>query len=215
KKEAISSQKAAETQQAEANRQNEKHYWQFAILARDSKEANPIKANHLFLRGADALSRITLRKTSDVQGMTRDVTAASAVDHSLVRSWIHDGAIRGAQFSRDEARVLTWSWDGTARLWEVSKAEPLQTFKHDSYITGAQFSRDETRVLTWSWDKTARLWEVSKAEPLRTVERGGGEMGGQFSREETRMLTWSGDKTARVWEGRKAEPLRTATSSRG
>ena len=47
KNEAIRSQEEAETQEAEANRQNEKHYWQFAILARDSKESHPIKASYL------------------------------------------------------------------------------------------------------------------------------------------------------------------------
>jgi len=113
------------------------------------------------------LSRIFLHKTSNVQSMTRDGTAASAVDHSLVRSWIHDGAILGAQFSRDEARVLTWSGDKTVRLWEVSKAESLQTFKHDGYVIGAQFSRDEARVLTWSQDKTARLWDST--DPLAAL----------------------------------------------
>ncbi len=31
----------------------------------------------------------------------------------------HKKSVNGAVFSRDESRILTWSDDGTARLWEV------------------------------------------------------------------------------------------------
>ena len=47
----------------------------------------------------------------------------------------------------------------TARLWDVTKPDPLQTFIHDSIVNGAQFNRDESRVLTWS-DTRVRLWNA-------------------------------------------------------
>jgi hypothetical protein len=28
-------------------------------------------------------------------------------------------------FNRDESRILTWSWDGTARLWDTSFDEKI------------------------------------------------------------------------------------------
>lgn len=79
----------------------------------------------MFLSGADALVRIVpkqLRET-DRQGVLRDGFAASAVDRRLLRSWVHDSGVNGAQFSRDESRVLTWSYDNTARLWDAT--DPL------------------------------------------------------------------------------------------
>ena len=68
-------------------------------------------------------------------------------------------ALIGAQFSRDDSHVLTWSWDGTVRLWDVTKPDAVQTFKHDMPVNGATFSYDESRVLTWSADNT--VWLVS------------------------------------------------------
>ncbi len=174
KDEADKSRNEAQEQQASANRQNADHYWRFAILARDAKEADPIKAAHLFLRGADSLNRIVAEQTADAdkKGIARDGLAATAVDQFLTRSWIHDDSVYGAQFSRDESRVLTWSDDGTARLWDVTKPEAVQTFKHDSDVKGAQFSRDESRVLTWSDDNTARLWDLTDPlNELQPVER--------------------------------------------
>ena len=74
---------------------------------------------------------------------------------------------RGAVFNRDESRILTWSEDGTARLWAVGQNEPIQTFKHEGAVFGAVFNRDESRILTWSRDGTARLWAVGQNEPSR------------------------------------------------
>ena len=93
----------------------------FAIFARDSKDAHPIKASHLFLREAESLEWIVPKKqlATDRQGVVRDGLAASTVDRPLLRSWVHDAAVIGCQFSRDELRVLTWSGDNTARLVAV------------------------------------------------------------------------------------------------
>ena len=54
-------------------------------------------------------------------------------------------------FSKDESRVLTWSGDGTARLWAIGTGskEPLQTLGTRVAVYGAVFSKDESRVLTW------------------------------------------------------------------
>ncbi len=74
----------------------------------------------------------------------------------------HDNVISGAQFSRDEQLILTWSGDGTARLWhskDGTAAAPQM--KHDDWVNGAQFSRDEQLVLTWSDDGTAQLWDIA------------------------------------------------------
>ncbi len=35
----------------------------------------------------------------------------------------HDGPVIGAQFNRNESLVLTWSEDGTARLWDYTSAD--------------------------------------------------------------------------------------------
>jgi hypothetical protein len=68
------------------------------------------------------------------------------------------GRILGALFSRDEARILTWSTDGTARLWNAATGAQMgPALKHDDEVSGAVFSKDETRILTWSDDKTAAL----------------------------------------------------------
>ena len=65
------------------------------------------------------------------------------------------------RLNKDETRILTWSYDGTARLWEAKDGSPIgQPMKHDGVVYGAEFNKDETRILTWSDDDTARLWNI-------------------------------------------------------
>jgi hypothetical protein len=188
-------------------RQNEKYLWQFAVLARDDADMPPVKSSHLFLRSADALGRIPKPSLTDRQAIVRNGDAASFLDRPLIRSWVHDGSILGCQFSRDESRMLTWSDDKTARLWDVTKPEAIQTFRHENWVLGAQFSRDESRVLTWSYDKTARLWDVTKPKAIQTFHHEDAVQGVQFSRDESRVLTWSDDNTARLWDVTKPEAI--------
>ncbi len=206
----------AEKQQTEANRQNANHYWHQAANLRNSNESEPIRVSHLFLRGAQSLaqipsSQITIADNSLLRSATH---AAFVVDRVCVRGWALDTSVSGAEFSRDESRVLTWGGDphlkiGAARLWDVTKPELIRTFEHDNFVTGAMFSRDESRLLTWGDDNTARLWDMNKPEPIQTFKHADQVKGAQFSRDELRVLTWSRDTTARLWEVSRPEPLQT------
>ena len=74
-----------------------------------------------------------------------------------------------------ESRVLTWSYRDT-RLWDITKPEPLQTFKHNSDVFVVQFSRDESRVLavsdsaTWTWDIADPLIVLTPTERMLELE---------------------------------------------
>ena len=72
---------------------------------------------------------------------------------------------RGVQ--RRPERILTWSEDGTARLWKAADGQPVgQPMKHEKSVGGAVFSADQQRILTWSEDGTARLWDAADGQPV-------------------------------------------------
>ena len=111
-------------------------------------------------------------------------------------------ACHGAQFSRDESRILTWSDDKTARLWDARTGQAIgPALEHQGVVRGAQFSRDESRILTWSDDNTVRLWDARTGQAIGpAMQHQDLFNGAQFSRDESRILTWSDDRTARLWE---------------
>ena len=122
-------------------------------------------------------------------------------DHSVYGAVLNP-FVNGAVFNHDETRILTWSYDGTARLWDAVNCSSIgYSMKHDGSVLGAVFNHDETRILTWSEDGTARLWDAVNCFSIsHPMKHDGSVLGAVFNHDETRILTWSEDGTARLWD---------------
>jgi hypothetical protein len=124
------------------------------------------------------------------------------------------GSVASANFSPDGKRIVTGSWDNTARLWDVNSgvANLKLDGAHTQYVNDAIFSPDGARVLTVSDDKTARIWDAHSGQPLLILE--GHEQrvrSGVFSPDGRRVLTASNDKTARIWDAQSGRRLQVLT----
>jgi hypothetical protein len=65
-----------------------------------------------------------------------------------------------AAFSLDGTRVVTASYDKTARVWDAGTGKPLTgPLKHQDRVQTAVFSPDGNRIVTASEDQTARVWD--------------------------------------------------------
>jgi energy-coupling factor transporter ATP-binding protein EcfA2 len=82
----------------------------------------------------------------------------------------HEGIVLGAAFNGDESRILTWSDDNTARLWDAATGKEVVALRHEGGVRGAAFNGDESRILTWSDDNPARLWDISRLPDGNLVE---------------------------------------------
>ena len=76
------------------------------------------------------------------------------------------GSIRTAAFSPDGTRLVTGSYDKTARIWDVRTMKPLgSTLAHRAYVWSVGFSPDGERILTGSFDGTAQIWDGHTGRP--------------------------------------------------
>lgn len=66
----------------------------------------------------------------------------------------------GTTLSPDNRYLLSWSFDGTARLWDVQSGSEMERMYHSGRVNGASFLPDPLRILTWSEDGTARVTPV-------------------------------------------------------
>ena len=132
------------------------------------------------------------------------------------RSWMlptltlpHSNTVYSAQFSPNGKRVVTASWDGTARVWDAQSGEPLTgPLQHQGYVWTVQFSPDAGRVASCSSDGTARVWSANSGEPaMPSMQHGGVVESVQFSPDGRRVVTASADKTARVWDAQSGQPV--------
>jgi tetratricopeptide (TPR) repeat protein len=120
----------------------------------------------------------------------------------LTGSMRHHAGVYSAQFSPDGQRVVTASFDRTARLWDAASGKSIgEPMKHEAVVYSAQFSPDGQRVVTASHDKTARLWDAATGKPIgEPMRHESAVRSAQFSPDGQRVVTASGDKTARVWD---------------
>jgi hypothetical protein len=75
----------------------------------------------------------------------------------------HKAMVYSAVFSPDGTRILTASYDGTAKLWDIQGNLLADLNKHKNVVWSAVFSPDGTRILTTSADGTAKVWYIPEA----------------------------------------------------
>jgi hypothetical protein len=92
-------------------------------------------------------------------GATAVLWDAFAQARLLVALRGHKDRVLTAVFSPDGRRILTASFDRTARLWDAETGAPGPALRgHESAVWSAVFSPDGRWILTASADRTARLW---------------------------------------------------------
>ena len=79
------------------------------------------------------------RSTDDDRPELRAAVNALARAEPLQRETVpplrHEGAVWGAAFNRDESRILTWSEDNTARLWDAATGqEVVAPLRHEGAV---------------------------------------------------------------------------------
>jgi WD40 repeat protein len=63
----------------------------------------------------------------------------------------HTDRVVSVRFSPDGSKIVSGSWDNTARIWDAATGKPLQVLKgHECSVRSALFSPDGRRVLTLS-----------------------------------------------------------------
>jgi WD40 repeat protein len=75
----------------------------------------------------------------------------------------HTKPVGGVRFSPDESQVLTWSEDGSVRLWPVNSVGSSIVFASNAgRVWNAAFDRTGFHVIAAYEDGTARVWSVAK-----------------------------------------------------
>ncbi len=156
------------------------------------------------------LARSLSSDPSNVAALTRLTTLLA------YRSWMlptailrHTNLVASARFSPEGKRVVTASWDDTARVWDAETGRPWTgPLSHSGFVVSARFSPDGQRILTASYDKTAGLWDANDSRLLRCLTNHADWVTtAQFSPDGGQIVTGSRDRSARVWDAQTGEPL--------
>jgi WD40 repeat protein len=121
----------------------------------------------------------------------------------------HENHLTSAAYSPDGSRVVTASWDNTARIWDPVTATEIVAFRgHYTTVNSAVFCPKGSRVVTASNDNTARIWDATSAKEI-AILRGHNKYvnTAAFSPDASRVVTASHDRTARIWDVATAEQI--------
>jgi hypothetical protein len=109
----------------------------------------------------------------------------------------HTNWVLGA-LALDDGRFLSWSYDGTLRLWGADGTPGPVLNGHTIPVFGA-LALDDGRFLSWSVDGTLRLWGTDGS--LGPVLSGHTSVVQEvLALADGRFLSWGDDRTLRLWE---------------
>ena len=81
----------------------------------------------------------------------------------------HTDVIQDVAFAPD-GKVVTASWDGTAKIWDLESGRELATLRgHSGAVLGVAVSPDGALVATGSIDGTAKLWDLATGREVLTL----------------------------------------------
>ena len=112
----------------------------------------------------------------------------------------HKKEVTSISISRDNSKIITTSYDSTARVFDFKGNELLTIKNHKAILWTADFSFDNSKILTGGSDYKVKIWD-SEGNELSTLSGHDFDVySARFSPDASMIITSGGDNTARLWK---------------
>ena len=112
----------------------------------------------------------------------------------------HASAIFSVVFSPDGSKVVSASFDGTVKLWDVDNDQLIRTFLHGSDVNFVVFSPDGSRIVSGANDGTIKIWNVDNGELILTFSHGRYVLSVGFNHDGSRIVSGADDGMINLWD---------------
>jgi WD40 repeat protein len=115
----------------------------------------------------------------------------------------HTDFVGSVVFSPDGRRLLSGSFDGTMRLWDVAKQQEIRLFqRHTGWVTCVAFCPpDGRRAIAGYYDWSVRLWDLETGQELHCFDGHRAPVTSlAVSIDGHSFLSGSFDSTMRLWD---------------
>ncbi|KAF7376820.1 WD40 repeat-like protein [Mycena sanguinolenta] len=120
----------------------------------------------------------------------------------LARMEGHTNRVTSVAFSSDSTRVVSGSYDGTVRIWDVTTGTELRRMEgHTGYVISVVFSPDGAHIVSGSDDDTVCIWDATTGAALGRMDGHTGlVISVAFSPDGTCIVSGLYDKTMCIWD---------------
>lgn len=138
---------------------------------------------------------------------------AAASDNHVVTIWNpasktkiaslagHTDRIVAATFSPDSRYLVSGSWDGTAKLWDVGQQRLIRTMNVRKGVSSLAFSSDGTRLAVGSANKSITVWNLQSGAILHELRGHKREVQAlAFNADGSMLASVSGEKRVYLWD---------------
>ena len=129
-------------------------------------------------------------------------------EHRQTMIFRHDAGVTYAAFNPSGDRIVTSSYDRTARIWSVANGSEIAVLKgHEAAVESASFNPDGSRVVTAGRDGTARVWDAVGGRQVFVLPQPGNVHTATFGPAGARLLTGSDQGDLTIWDAQTGKKL--------
>ena len=144
-------------------------------------------------------------------------TALSAFAQDVeVFPQIGPGIVLSVAYSPDAKYIVSGSYGGVLKLWDVATGREIRTFSgHSTPVITVAFSPDSKQIISGVYDqnlneKTLKLWDVATGREIRTFSgHSSWVTSAAFSPDGRQIISGSGDRTIKLWDAITGREIRT------
>lgn len=121
----------------------------------------------------------------------------------------HTDRVTGLQLDFATSRLVSCSWDFTARVWDLKTGACAHVLQGHVFRIRC-LSLHDNILVTGSWDSDLKVWDIRTGTCIRTLSGHGNYVWGcELQAGGQRALSSSWDKTVRVWDAQSGKLLST------
>ncbi|MEZ5943227.1 MAG: protein kinase [Planctomycetaceae bacterium] len=148
---------------------------------------------------------------SRIPGQSTQIKLWNFAGQELGKLQGHESPITALVFGPDNQRLVSGSWDGTIKVWDVTSGKAIRSLKgHDGWVTCLAVSLNGRLIVSGSTDKTLKVWDGNTGEELQTLAGHSNHIECvDVSPDGTRIVSGSADKTLKIWNRDSGEELKS------